>query len=349
MIAFTNHALDHMLNSVLDAGITQKVIRLGGRSADEKISKYSMETLETVAGQSRLDRTFAAHFRELKLNETALKDLMYQVTRTTVASDEIIQHLAIQYPEHHEEIYNPPDWVALLHSLMSQDSEGWQAVGRRGIATEADNSLYAFWRDGRDIAFLTTRPEPAAVSKPREKLEPPPAQNSFAALRDLDDDGSSQSSAEDEDDDTEPWQRIWVVVDEPSNQPNDGEGAPGEAATVELAVESSVPVEESDSIGIADLRNPAEFFTACGMSGVPAIPTLDRELDDLLFDGKMWTLSLIERDRLDQAWTKQIRTSRHEDHIDEFKKLRTQRSAILEKYKQGKDEVCTVFHAQGCG
>ncbi|KAF9506180.1 hypothetical protein BS47DRAFT_1305576 [Hydnum rufescens UP504] len=42
-IAFTNHALDHMLGSGLATGITKKVVRLGSRSADLKISSLSLE------------------------------------------------------------------------------------------------------------------------------------------------------------------------------------------------------------------------------------------------------------------------------------------------------------------
>ena len=36
MIASTNHALDHLLGNVLDAGITKKVTRSGSPSADER-------------------------------------------------------------------------------------------------------------------------------------------------------------------------------------------------------------------------------------------------------------------------------------------------------------------------
>ena len=51
LIAFTNQALDHMLCSVLDAGIMTDIVRLGSRtSADEPIVQYSIETQEMVTG-----------------------------------------------------------------------------------------------------------------------------------------------------------------------------------------------------------------------------------------------------------------------------------------------------------
>jgi len=47
MIAFTNHALDHLLGNILDAGITEKIARLGSRhSAHERIVPFSLEYLE---------------------------------------------------------------------------------------------------------------------------------------------------------------------------------------------------------------------------------------------------------------------------------------------------------------
>lgn len=54
MIAFTNHALDHMLRDVLDGDVTKDIIRLGSRSKDEVVSQYSLETLEKLQPKNNL-------------------------------------------------------------------------------------------------------------------------------------------------------------------------------------------------------------------------------------------------------------------------------------------------------
>ncbi|KAJ7346800.1 hypothetical protein DFH08DRAFT_869366 [Mycena albidolilacea] len=61
MIAFTNHALDHMLTSVLDAGITNKVVRLGSRSADEK--NYVADEVEN--SERTISNTIQEHLAKL--------------------------------------------------------------------------------------------------------------------------------------------------------------------------------------------------------------------------------------------------------------------------------------------
>jgi hypothetical protein len=66
LIAFTNHALDHILSSILDADITKRIVRLGRRANDERVAEYSMDKLEMVQNQSRLDRTLSSQRRGLK-------------------------------------------------------------------------------------------------------------------------------------------------------------------------------------------------------------------------------------------------------------------------------------------
>ena len=81
MIAFTNHALDHMLCSVLDSGITKKIVRLGSRSSDERISQFSIEAMEAVVGKSRLDRAFSRNHGAVRMIEEQIKDLNIELEK----------------------------------------------------------------------------------------------------------------------------------------------------------------------------------------------------------------------------------------------------------------------------
>jgi hypothetical protein len=48
LLAFTNHALDHILRAVHDTGVTKDIVRLGSRSKDDVVSEYSLEAIEMV-------------------------------------------------------------------------------------------------------------------------------------------------------------------------------------------------------------------------------------------------------------------------------------------------------------
>jgi len=69
LIAYTNQALDHLLRSVFDGHVTKRIVRLGGRSADEVVSNLSLESLEmtdqsSLLGGCGLASLFLQHDRE---------------------------------------------------------------------------------------------------------------------------------------------------------------------------------------------------------------------------------------------------------------------------------------------
>jgi hypothetical protein len=201
LIALTNHALDHMLSSVLEKKITSKIVRLGSRSADEQISRYNLDQMEMAAGKSRLDRAFGVKYRALKQVEEALDELMKRFLRREVHSNQLIRHLELEFPEEHELImHDPPEWVATLYAIMNQDDgEGaWNTVSNaKEKEKEKDNTLYAFWSKAMDLDFL--RPSPVDRPSDNEKGKRPVA-NQFDALRNLKEEGdkSTEESSDDE-------------------------------------------------------------------------------------------------------------------------------------------------------
>ena len=354
MIAFTNHALDHLLTSVLDAGITNKIVRLGSRSSDERISKYSLETMENVAGQSRLDRTFARHYRELKLIEEEISRLMSKFKKTSISSDDILDFIKVQYPEHFEHILQPPSWVSTLRDMDLEDSVGWVTADRRGKAETEDKSFYGFWRGGRDLDFLDLQNAPKQESQLAPYEGGVTSQNRFISL--FEDTGSNDSTfpstsdksqledsaASDSDEEAlEPWERPGAWGAErpatPSAPPNVQQEA---VATV---IEETGSPKESNSLHSPDLLDPLRFFNALGFLSVPATPSGERSLDDLLGQGAMWTMSRSERRRLHDSWTLSVRNETSQNRLREFEDLRRKHVEILKKYNEGKDEVSSLL------
>jgi len=330
MIAFTNHALDHLLCSVLDAGITTKIARLGSRSADERISEYSIETLEMVAGQSRLNHTLGQNYRSLKVVEEDIKKLMQQYKETSVDSEDILQYIDLQYPEHSEHIIVPPRWISLLHSLSlvsnNDDANAWHHVGRNGRQSDLeDNTIYAYWLMGEDLLFIQRRPQdiPSPMVPPVKQVVT--RQNMYTLLSEEDVDSGDTSESEDDESDTEidiPPEEQWQheVIYSPSH--NDLSLAPVSSPNDQVSSddktssnEEAPPISMANSLQLSDIQDPEVFFLAHGYHGIPSVPSLDRSLEDLLDLGQMWTLALPERRRLHDFWTERIQVDLHQTRL----------------------------------
>lgn len=55
LLAYTNHALDHILRAVHDAEVTKDIVRLGSRSKDEVVSQFNLDTISKVQGRGQLN------------------------------------------------------------------------------------------------------------------------------------------------------------------------------------------------------------------------------------------------------------------------------------------------------
>jgi len=359
MIAFTNHALDHLLSGVLDAGITKKIVRLGSRSADERISQFSIENLEMAADKSRLGRSFGANYRQLKLAQEELVSLVKSFSEMKILSSDIMAYIQIHYPEHHEHICNPPSWINTLMSLWGEsngDDEdgGWQTAGRRSTRIPLDYTTYGRWLRGEDLDFLRPRPDHPVVTPVVEETSKIASEisNRFNALSidatakgvsddsDSDDEGSDDGLKMDSDSESEAgWQRLDLTEAEVLLRPASRKSDSSEIEYV-TPVESRTPDEAG--LQLADLQDPLAFFNAHEMNSIPEIPVTDRTLAILLLQGSMWTLSIRERRKLDQYWREQTREDMVQEKLEEFSNLRRNYNEHLELVNQGKDEVSCV-------
>ncbi|KAJ6587167.1 hypothetical protein DFH09DRAFT_248112 [Mycena vulgaris] len=283
MIAFTNHALDHMLTSVLDAGITNKVVRLGSRSADERISKYSMETIEMVAGKSRLDRSFGHHYRDLKQVEQEIKDLMKTFVAANITSTQFESYLRVQYPEHFEHLcYCPPNWIKTLRTAFHDDEDSaWMRAGKRGKVEMEDDSMYSFWRRGEDINFLETSLAPKEQYEHKNEnvnrfdvldlVEE--QQDSDPPDRDVGPEGAEgqeDESSDDEDVEEESWQQEWPMPDPDDSRDHPGQPGPEGAEGQEDESSDDEDVEEESWQQEWPMPDPDDSRDHPGQPGNPS-------------------------------------------------------------------------------
>ena len=100
LIAYTNHALDHMVTSVLDARITEKIVRLGTRSADERIAQYTLDKLEKLASEAVLNRSMKRQYAKMKKLEEALTRTMTSILLPLLLLPPLLWSIRVQGRPH---------------------------------------------------------------------------------------------------------------------------------------------------------------------------------------------------------------------------------------------------------
>lgn len=158
LIAYTNHALDHMLTDVLNEGITQKLVRLGSRSSDELISQYTLDKLERIAGGST-DRSVRKQYGVMKKLEEEMSQVMQSIQEPSLSVSDIESYLEIHYPDHAQHLSLPPYWIQELaerHWKDEAEHGEWQVAGeeRKSTAQNPSQTLYSFWRAATDIQYI---------------------------------------------------------------------------------------------------------------------------------------------------------------------------------------------------
>jgi len=138
MIAFTNHALDHLLESVLDTGITQKIVRLGSRSQSERLQGFTLDKLEKFHNDF-LRRGVNSAFAAMKRAEETFNDGMSRIkSNLEDMSKDLNILLQLNYPEHQENLVFPPGNVQAIAQAMF------------GAECSDFSKQYRLWEEGKD-------------------------------------------------------------------------------------------------------------------------------------------------------------------------------------------------------
>ncbi|KAG9020488.1 hypothetical protein FS842_007285, partial [Serendipita sp. 407] len=170
LIAFTNHALDHLLQSVLKMGITSKIARLGSYSNDEDLKQFSLEELEKSHSTSRRSQSINDAYGNLKVIERELSAVLKQLQGGPVSVKDRTEYMVLRFPDHNSHFLDPPSIVSSIRA----SEEGWIQAGSRKPLKGL--SHFEFWKTGRDIVWLEQ-----AHSSIKKKVKHRPS-NSFAEL-----------------------------------------------------------------------------------------------------------------------------------------------------------------------
>ncbi len=55
VVCFTNHALDSFLEGLLEAGVTDSIVRVGGNSKSERLQPYNLHNMRKQVGERGCD------------------------------------------------------------------------------------------------------------------------------------------------------------------------------------------------------------------------------------------------------------------------------------------------------
>ena len=166
-----------MLNSILDAGITKKFVRLGSRSTDERIGEYSLRNLEKTVNDASMSRQIGREYAIKKKLEEKMRQVMEDIQIPEPSEDQIKEYLEMDWPEHLSMMYEPPFWIANYAAQLweSEGEEGeWKVQGKKGKGKGQSHLMartyYGLWKRGLDIAFIQP-PQPRFVAAELSKRQ----------------------------------------------------------------------------------------------------------------------------------------------------------------------------------
>lgn len=159
-----------MLNSILDAKITKKFVRLGSRSSDERIAEYSLKNLERAFTDASMSRQIGREIAIKKKIEGRMLEVLNDIQIPEPSEDQIKEYLEKDWAEHLYMMFEPPFWIAEYASRLWKLEEGegdeWKVQGKKGKGKEQSHLMartyYGLWRRGLDVAFIQP-PQPRFV------------------------------------------------------------------------------------------------------------------------------------------------------------------------------------------
>ena len=150
-----------MLNPILDVKTTEKFVRLGTRSTDERIAEYSLRNLEKTFTDASMSRQIGREYATKKKIEEEMCKVMEDIRNSEPSEDQIKGYLQTGWVEHLSMMYDPPFWIAEYAARLwvSGGDEGdRKIVGKKEKGKEQSylmaRTYYGLWKRGLDIAFI---------------------------------------------------------------------------------------------------------------------------------------------------------------------------------------------------
>ncbi|KAK0559006.1 hypothetical protein OC861_006773, partial [Tilletia horrida] len=349
VVCMTNHALDSLLNKILDQDLTRALVRIGTRSKDERIASYSLEELLTVAQQNATPPCKAAWWRFKKAQKKVSQEVK-RVQHQSFSEEEILCSADVRDPDLVEAIFGMPvsmqpayqDWISWNAKSVSSQSEPMTAL-----------DVFRFWAAAGDIQY---RNQAASQRAARLSSHAVPSRghdsvqgNRYQALdlSEPSDDGSDASSTSSPDvftmDDVLPYEDSETSSDDgEGSDVQVGDDAPG----VSSKDSEALPAHTDGNFSTGSDQSNRELnlnssFTAFDASDCASWPLIEHQgdLDVLLRVRNIWTVSKEDRDMLLEHWRTGLRRAAIAKLEDECKKFEAAHRTVQEHHNSQRQQI----------
>ncbi|CAI7619248.1 unnamed protein product [Penicillium glandicola] len=138
-VTYTNHALDQLLEALLDNKVTSQIVRIGSQSKSERLEKFNLQTVAKDTARTKMEkkeRWITAERLSLCEEDFHALDLKKEVSIARLKS--YIQRMD---PHHHDQLF----------SLV-------QADGFLGVKTDSPQTAITSWLDSAAKSSACARP-----------------------------------------------------------------------------------------------------------------------------------------------------------------------------------------------
>ncbi|EAW11252.1 putative NF-X1 finger and helicase domain protein [Aspergillus clavatus NRRL 1] len=134
-VTYTNHALDQLLEALIDKDVTSQIIRIGSQSKSDQLQPLNLRKIAKDAEKTRREREAQYHLhRELEEYE---KEFATIGVNQNLLATHIILHLRQSYRHYYAQIFGESEkgWEAVRQSRPAAVLRGWINSGKPGDGT----------------------------------------------------------------------------------------------------------------------------------------------------------------------------------------------------------------------
>lgn len=133
-VCYTNHALDQLLEHLLDADVKQ-IVRIGSRSKSERLEKVNLRVVVDKSNRTKSEKHASWESEQALQNHSASMMELLDEFRTCHSQRALQNYLEDKYPRHYHAFFGKDeDGFEVVRHRPNQILEGWRQGGRYGTS-----------------------------------------------------------------------------------------------------------------------------------------------------------------------------------------------------------------------
>jgi hypothetical protein len=272
-----------------------------------------------------------------------MEKVVRTITSVEPEESDIINLLKIDHPMVHLNLFEEvPDVQRFIFDHMD-NVDGWETIGKRGRRNITSNTIWEFWKSGKDLQHFEYLARVPKVVVPDPISQ---AANQFQGLvmdnNDDESDGSvSESSFEPGSIDDE-----YAFMFEAPDAGSDSDSETDTDVNSKVESEKESDDGEVQPMVVTDydiLTQKDRFLAHFGLAEVPKVRQSTRSVDELLHDGDVWSFSALERSKLAEYLSTEAKSLVDEDSLALFESLVTKHTEAKRDHDEARNNVSLLI------